>query len=98
MRTKSGARKRSREVSSSLPCIGPSASSRSSEKSSAKTSTVKTRAWRVRSVERRVGGGVAPICDGGGAKDPGGGGEVAREPLDDDGVASQREVGAVLLA
>src|SRR2546428_341317 len=50
MRTSGGARERRRDVSSSLPCMGPSASSRSSEKSRANTSTVNTRGWRVRRV------------------------------------------------
>src|SRR2546422_2468906 len=51
MRTSCGARYSSNEVSSSLPCIGPSWSSTWPAKSRAKTSTVKTRARCVRSVE-----------------------------------------------
>src|SRR5256714_98285 len=52
MWTSSGARYRSSEVSSSLPCIGPSPSSSRPLKSRSNTSTVKTRAWCVRKVDR----------------------------------------------
>src|SRR5438105_966262 len=47
---------------------------------------------------RPLGGGVHAVFDGRGAQDVEAGREIVGQPLDDDRVASQREMGAVLLA